>query len=438
MSHGLIPTHTDPLPEIFSSVNGYIDADLVHSIHTTERRSFRGCRRRWSWIFQEGYYPLTTPKPLEFGVAYHKAMEVWYDPQMWGMDRDVSVALARKTFVDVCKKQLKDFLEKTNQTEPEPEVQADYDERVQLGLGMLSEYVKTSMQLDTNFRPVYVEKKFEVPITGPNGETIWCKCTRCWKRYCEYRQSNRVPESQRLVTPYTEDSYARRIWWRGLPVTYGGRIDMIAEDLEGRIWPYDWKTAMRLSTGEPNAPDDYLFLDDQVTSYCWALMTLGLDVAGFVYHEQKKAFPVEPEPLARARMGRLFSVNKQLDCDWKTYETTVRENDLIGYSQGLYDEFIQYLKDFGGVFHKRHQIHRTHQELVNAGHNIYLEALDITNPDLRIYPSAGRFGCTYCAFQDPCLSKNRDDDFQYALDTMFEKREKHYFQEPSTDKPDRG
>jgi hypothetical protein len=214
---------------------------------------------------------------------------------------------------------------------------------------------------------------------------------------------------------------------------------MLAEDLQDRYWVYDWKTAARLSTGEPGAPDDFLYIEDQITGYCHAFAVhLKIDVAGFIYHEQKKAFPVEPEPLARPRLGCAYSRNKTMDCDWQTYEATVRENDVYAYEQGYYDDFIEYLREFGGVFHKRHQISRTWQELVNAGQDLYREAQEITDPNLRIYPSPGRFSCNFCAFKDPCLAKNRGEDYQYALDTMFEKRERHYYEAPSTDKPDRG
>jgi hypothetical protein len=382
-------------------------------------------------------------------------MEVWYDPDMWGIDRDVAITLAKQKFRLECLEQRNAYMMKMRLTSLEPEVEADYNERIALGLGMLEQYAKVSIQLDGNFRPVYVEKAFEVPIKGPLGETIWCKCERCWTKYVTWydTEDGKRHEAERLAKAAGERyqpeftikivdrQFGSQHWkmWQGLPVTYGGRVDMLAIDTLERYWIFDWKTAARLSTGEPNAPDDYLFLDSQITSYCWAFKVLGLNVAGFVYHEQKKAIPVEPEPLKTARLGRMYSTNKQMDCDWETYERTVSENDVDGYEHGRYDEFIQYLKDFGGVFHKRHQIERTHTELVNAGLDIYNEALDMTDPDLRIYPAPGRFACGFCAFQDPCLGKNRGDDYLYTLDTMFEKRPKHYYDlQPSTDKPNRG
>lgn len=34
-----------------SYTDNMIARKLVHEVHTSERRSFRGCRRRWDWIF---------------------------------------------------------------------------------------------------------------------------------------------------------------------------------------------------------------------------------------------------------------------------------------------------------------------------------------------------------------------------------------------------
>jgi hypothetical protein len=221
--------------------------------------------------------------------------------------------------------------------------------------------------------------------------------------------------------------------WHGLPVTYGGRIDALIQDALGRVWVFDWKTAAQLTAA---GEEDYMLLDDQITSYCWALRLLGIEVAGFIYAEIKKAYPEEPEPMKHARLGRLYSVSKNANYDPNTYIATVSENDPTAYDNGLYDEYIEWMKESGaGRFQQRHQIFRNDDELDSAGENIWAEAADITNPDLRIYPAPGRFGCRFCAFQGPCMSKNRKEDYVYELSTMFDKRRYHYWEdkEPSTE-----
>lgn len=445
-------------------INDYIDANLVHSIHVSERRSFRGCRRRWSWIFRDMWYPQTTAKPLEFGIAYHKAAEYWYDPDFWGNDRDVRMIETLHVFKVECNNQLAEYKQgvrdgKIQQFQSDEEVEADYKERIELGQGMLREMFKQSAELDHDtYTPVGVEVKFEVPILresqigvevynadkqrwdtkmvdAPPSDTsyIWCKCDRCWKKYKAYYMQEYGGQREQ----YQWD--ALKEGWRGLPVTFGGRIDMLAQDIYGRYWIFDWKTAARLSTGEPNAPDDYLWFDDQITGYCWALWTLGIDVAGFVYHEQKKAMAEEPEPLKRPYKGALYSQNKQNTYDYEVYKRTVEENDPQGFAAGLYDDYIQHLKD-NNIFYKRHTITRNEHELQAAGIAISYEAEEITNPKLRIYKSAGRFSCGYCAFKEPCLAIDRGEDYMYTLESLFDKREKLYYEtaESNTDKPMKG
>jgi hypothetical protein len=297
-----------------------------------------------------------------------------------------------------------------------------------------------SYELDRPYRPVGVETKFEVPILsrGHEGDQLWCKCDRCFTRW--------------MATAYGEEALAecvenhhgggeeyRDTCWIGLPLTLGGRIDSIFQDTYGRYWIVDWKTAARLSTGEPGSPDDFLFLDDQITSYCWALWVLGIDVAGFIYHEQKKAMPEIPEPLKRSYKGALFSQNKQKDYEYGVYKKTVEENDPSGFLAGVYDDFLEYLRTEGGVYYKRHIVHRNTTELVEAGINLAAEALDMVDPNLRIYPNPGRFACNGCAFREPCIGMNRGEDHLYTLDSLFERRTTLYWEtaEPNTDKPSR-
>jgi hypothetical protein len=423
---------------LFENANDYIKNKLCHSIHTSERRSFRGCRRRWCWIFRDFYYPTVTPRPLEFGVAYHKAMEVYYNPETWH-DRATAAALALVAFRDKCAEQKAAYLEYFPDMGEEAEI--EYNDRLELGLGMIKNYTKRlSPVLDKNLTPYKVEVSFEVFIKDPAGNLVWCKCDICWDRFFKSNfggaafnawQEYLTSHDTLLTLSQRVESY-RRNEWMGLPVTYGGRIDAVIVDNYGRFWVFDWKTAASLTAmGE----DDYLWWDDQITSYCWALWTLGVDIAGFIYAEIKKSYPLEPEPLKNTYQGRRYSTNKQQVYDYDIYLTTIQENDQEAYEAGFYDKFLEHLKSPDNAFGRRHEIHRTDKELEIAGYNIYLEALEMTDSDLRIYPAPGRFACRTCAFAGPCLSKNRGEDFQYELDSSYDKRRYHYWEtkEPSTE-----
>ncbi len=407
------------------TVKDYIDNKLVHSLHTSERRSFRGCRRRWNWAYRDMLYPVVTPKALEFGVAFHKAMEIFYAPEFWAKDQEIMKLAALSGFRSECDMQLKRF--KTLNGEPEVDVLVDYKERIELGTNMIKFYCETiSPHYDQGFRPVEVEVEFEVPITGPQGELINCKCEQCRRRWknsdagVKHHDDLQVKLNDRLDN-YFEDH------WRGLPVTYGGRLDMLAQDDEGRYWIFDWKTTARmLNEGTEEA---FLELDDQIASYCWALKThYNIPVAGFVYVEIKKAYPQPPEELSRLYKGRKYSTNKQFMTTYALAKTTFEQNDPTALAVGLYDDYLNWLKADGPRFHQRHQIHKNDHEIEEIGKNVYLEALDMVN-NPRVYPQPGRFTCNTCLFRQPCLGKNMGEDFEYTLSTLFEKKTQHYWEE---------
>ena len=438
---------------MLNTVNEYITAGLTHSIHTSERRSFRGCRRRWDWISRQFYYPRITARPLEFGVAFHAAMEEYYKSYLGlfqNPDPAASLAVAIATFKKVTREQRLNYVKLNGDIDPE--TSADYKDRVELGVAMLNYYfTNVAPKQHAGLKPVKVEIKFEVPIANPEtGEQdLWCKCDWCWRRFVksEYYQEG-LKDMERYLEAIDElcgsngETAGQELQkqWKGLPVTYGGRLDIIFEDSEGRLWIGDWKTATRLSGTESS--DEYLWNDDQITAYVWALRLIGIPIVGFIYAEIKKAVPEQPEPMKVRRLGRLFSVNKNAATNWELYRDTVEQNDPEAFDAGLYDEHIKFLQESGPSFHSWHTVMRNDNECKEAGINIWREAKEMTNPDLLIYPNQGRFHCkglgnfSGCAFWEPCLGKNRGEDIEYALETMYDRRDRHYWEEaqPSTDK----
>jgi hypothetical protein len=339
-------------------------------------------------------------KPLDFGIAYHKAMEVFYDPETWGtFPSDVRAELAIAAFVAKTNEQRKKYIQANDGQLPDDEIQADFDERVELGKGMIRYHLeRISPREDGHWRPLRVEIAFQVPILHPEtSEPLTCSNPAC-----------RHPA--------------------GAPVVYAGRIDCLGEDIHGDYWVIDWKTCRALAQR-----DDFLYLDDQVGSYVWACNVLGLPVRGFIYHEMKKAYPQPPNMNKVRRLGCIFSKNKQQALSYDIYLETIKEQDADAYANGLYDDILEWLQgDEATRYYQRFQIHKTAKELEQIGYNIGLEALDMLDPSLRIYPSPGRFHCGNCAFIVPCMGKNNGEDYQYALDTMYDKREHYYVREEAS------
>ena len=420
--------------ELTDEVSDLIADRLVHEVHTSERKSFRGCRRRWNWVFQQFYYPQVTAKPLEFGVAFHSAMEVLYDPDTWTWDRELILNAAIGKFADVCNEQktkfLKDGIDSSFLTEKE--VEEEYEERIKLGVGMLSYYQrKVASVYDVGWKPLQVEAEFIVPIQDPDtGNYLFCKCPRCIRTIDIWVENNLNLDNVSSIRDHLMDM--------GLPVCLAGRIDMLAEDEHNNLFIVDWKTTARLARGDVSGQDrdEFLENDDQIGSYVMALVRkLRLDVKGFVYVELKKAFPQEPVQNIARRLGRLYSVNKNQAVDYDTYLECISKNDTEAYESGLYDDYLLFLRESGERFHGRYKILKTPEELEEIERNLWYEALEMCNPHTVSYPSPGRFNCATCAFRQPCLEMNRKSDYQTILDTMFDRRKEHYWvKDRNTDK----
>lgn len=399
--------------EIEPEIQWYIDNKLTHQMHNSGRKAFRACRRRWDWVYREMYSPVVQSMPLQFGIAFHVAMETFYEPRTWHADLETRTDLALVAFRRTCEEQLRHY----KKLDPDPDVTVleSYKEHQQLGLNMIRYYCeKASPIYDRDWAPVRVEVSFEVPLKDPQGNPLWCKCNQCFNRW--KRSLSNISVSARFAETN----------WKGLPVTYGGRLDALFQDKQGRYWIADWKTTSRLL--DEDVESSFLQLDDQVSGYMWALWQYGIQCAGFVYVEIKKTFPQPPERLLRTYKGKMYSTNKQALTTAEMFTRTVQYNDNDAWQMGLYDDHIRWLESDGPKFTQRHQIHKNPNEIYATGEALSLEVMDMINDPL-IYPQPGRFSCNWCLFKQPCLGKNMGEDYQYTLDTLFERKTHMYWEE---------
>lgn len=391
---------------------------MPHEIHVSERRSFRGCRRRWNWAYREGYVPDQPIKALEFGVAYHNALEVFYDPKYWDKrSADEKTAYALDAFANKCVVQRENYLTVNNIDKLPDEVSLDFNERLELGAGMIKyhgEFVHP--KFDKWFKPVATEIAFSVPIYHPDAPSDYPTKLVCTNSpYCGQFHSN---------DPLNPDSH----------VVYAGRVDMLVEDLRyGGYFIWDHKTTAQLASD-----DGFLQLDDQVASYAWALRhVLNLDVRGFIYAESRKDYPRPPKPLKRLMGGRSFSTAQNQATSLEIFEPHVAKHDKHAYDEGAYDDYLRWLKSSEATqYHQRFVIIKSETELESVGRNIQLEAADMISSKLRIYPSVGRYTCSTCAFRQPCLSEFMGEDTLYLLENNYIKTDRRYWMDapPSSEK----
>lgn len=332
-------------------------------------------------------------------------MEQIYEPTLWEITTDKDkTERAIAVYVETCQAQRENFLKVTGQTKKsfEDTHGDDYQERIELGRGMILHYMREiHPKADTWFKPVAVEVPFSVPLTYPDVRKAWGKVGEALT--CEN-------------APFCGQDHPNPA-----PITLNGRVDALLEDLhEGGYFVADWKSAAQLIVN-----GEFLQLDDQITSYCAALqLILELDIRGFMYAEFKKAFPEPPHPLSRRYKGKLFSTGKTLNTNYELALATYENEDPVGFQQGLYDEFLVWLQGPEAPrYHQRFPVIQSDAKLENVLTNVAMEAMDITDPDLLIYPAPSKMNCSGCAFKAPCLGKFNDEDYIYTLQSLFEKKQ---------------
>lgn len=388
-----------------------------HYVTNSEIKSFRGCRQRWNWAYRLGLSPVKQGRPLEFGTAYHKGMEAFYNPNAWDSTTlEEKLAASVDAFSLECIKQRDAYIARLRTDRLPPDVVDEYNERVDLGAGMLVYYAtRIHKKYDGWIKPVATEIPFEIPVV--NIRTL-----------------------DSLHCPYNDGSCGQ-FHASGAEVRYMGRVDMIVEDLtNGGYLLWDFKTTSRLvNVDDFSVEDSFLQLDDQVARYCAAIgLVLGMDIRGFIYQEQRKAFPMRPNALKRVNGGRWFSVSKEQSTDYDEFVAVVSVEDKAAYEQGLYDGYLSFLKSTDAyLFHNRFILRKSEEELKRVLRNLYTEVNDMLDSPL-VYPMPGRFSCTTCAYRVPCLAEVRGEDvamiFDDANSLFYQTDERYWMQESTTSK----
>lgn len=325
-------------------------------------------------------------------------------PATWETTTDEEkLANAIRVFTETCQSQREHFLETSRQQRLDKVRGDDYQERIELGVGMLTHYVRNVHPVaDRFYKPVMVEVPFSIALVYPDGVRLPDGCSPKQQMSC----SN---------SPFCGQTHPNPG-----PVTLNGRVDALLEDIvNGGYYIVDWKSAAQLITD-----GEFLQLDDQITSYCAALsLILNIDVRGFLYAEIRKDYPKPPEELKRPYRGRTYSTNANQATSPELARKTFMEGDHAGYEAGFYDEYLGKLDKDPPKFHQRFPVIQAEAKLKNVLKNVAMEAMEITNPDLLIYPAPSKMNCQGCAFKGPCLGKYNDEDYQYTLESLFGRKQ---------------
>lgn len=328
-------------------------------MRTSDRASFKRCRRRWNWSspLRENRTLRDNPSYFWIGTGGHFAMEDYH-----GRNYFLHPVEAFRAYVDACKEA---------QRIHGYGLPDDWEEQSNMAEGILNHYLLWGQNRDT-LETAYINGVPQVEITF------------------------HVPLPYKPPPGFSE-------------VVYQFTLDRLVI-IDGEYWILDWKFYKDFSSSN-------LEYDQQLTAYIWAAQAcFDLPIAGGILHEFKKKLPKEPKILSNGKLSTaktqgtthglyreaLINMFGAVDKAPKANITCL--NDLAMRESADRDDFI-----------KRTKTRRTQAQLEAEGSKIMMELEDMCNPDLPLYPNPTRDCSWDCQLQDICLMVDRDDDWSFAL-----------------------
>ena len=415
-------------------------------LHTSDRGTFKSCRRRWYWSSPAqcnlipktsvyGIYP-----PFWFGDGIHYALQHFYNPLLksdpetafdtwynlqWNGGIITPDELTQ--FADrfpVLRKDgrydvpgLADIL-----PDPDPD---EFEGFHQLGLGMMRFY-KEFAEHEDDFTVITSEHTFSVPVLDPTGAPLYMIDTRTmlegWEPdlTLENAFGPLMREDPQMIPMLNADGSRRFSIPIEKQVHARGRMDLIVQgNSTGKYVLIDHKTVGHALT------EDYfrhVDLDEQITTYIWAAeMEAKLydlpykDISGIIYQALRKAYP-RPPTLLKSGTPSLNRATESTTA--KLFEKTINELGL----KPLFDadvkmqSYYTYLVEMGDKQYVwREPVIRNAAQKENGALRIYLEALDMCGSP-RIYPNPTKdFSCLNCKFRQPCVALEAGYDYEAMI-----------------------
>lgn len=347
-------------------------------IRTSDRGTFKRCRRKWA--FQSGHRMNRAPAQREnyfwIGTVGHFAMEDYHGYNHYGHPVEAAKA---------CYEAFKRANKATKNKEQLPD---DHSDQMQLLIGILDHYLLWLKNRDT-FQTYWVDGKPQVEVKA------WIP----------------LPIPEEILAAYGYDE-----------VHYEVTLDRVVYDEYGRYWVLDYKFLKQFQTM-------HLDYDQQASAYIWAANTLyDKFIEGFIVQQFRKAVPIPPP---RGSKGTI-TTNLQTLKSTTTYEL-YREalKDMYGSVRKAPIQYGRVLGELAAMegedrneFIRRDKTVRNQAQIEATGTKIVLEAIDMLNPDLPLYPNETKDCYWDCSFRDICQMMDREDHWQDVLEeTTIDRKE---------------
>lgn len=340
-------------------------------IHISDVRSFRQCRRKWSWSSRLGknLEPAIPYAPFFTGKAIHAALEFFYEGSTRPEDT-IDAYLANE----------ETYLERLDNLWPMERKKLDdeiHKVRYLIDHYFLWQENDTLAYSDRNLEFIEMERGWEVPIEIPVGEKrVSGILAGRFDGYCRHKPTNRYYVFE-TKTARSVDSFART-----------------------------------------------LATDQQCTLYQWAAeKTYDVPITGTLFNIMSKSQPKRPGLTKTGKMSK----NKRINTTWFYYVRALRED--LGLSdaeiKSQYGEFLTELRKGTGKFFRRHPIERSEIQMDSAVSGLIQTASEMLNPDTPLYAAPSWMNCNFCLFKGPCIAKDMGGNYEELLKHEFNLREGH-------------
>lgn len=337
------------------------------NVHTSDRISFKRCRRKWHWgsPLRLALRPKTQKRPLWFGTGWHFVLEDFHGNREYGSPREA----------------LDDYVQATLEYFGEEHMPDNWRDLHMTGQAMADYYVEWLKDRDP-LETYYVDG---IP-------------------QCEVNAKIRLPVSQAILDRLNVDV-----------VYYNMTVDRICVSPYGTLAIGEYKTAAQIFQA-------HYLIDPQIGAYSWGAQILyDQPIEGVYYYQFKKAIAEEPDILKSGRV----SCNRNMGTTYLKYREVLRR--MYGSEESAPAENIHFLNYLAGLetpegdkFIMRDYIRRNAHSLESEGVKIMLEVEDMLNPDLPLYPNPTRECVQYtCDFFDPCVGVDDGDDWAAILEDEY-------------------
>lgn len=362
----------------FNQISAKIDPETgerVAVIRTSDRIQFKKCRRRWGWNshLRDNLQAIVHADPLWLGSAMHYALEDFHGDRLYGTAGKAVLAYAEAFAKTYPKK-----------------VPPDWKVLSKLGFDMM-EYYEMWLEGRSPLKTLIIDGKPQLEV------------------------NIKIPITWDLIEKFCQGDQAKfdRIRKHYDRVEYSMQLDRVAQDENGDIWIVEYKSAKIMST-------THYLVDPQVSTYCWGTdvvyKDLGLNLAGVIYQQHKKALPKGGRILQN---GSVSSAKNQ-STTHRLYRQTLI--DVYGGTGEAPDACVHYLNELAksedyesDAFIRRDRVYRNAKTSHSEAIKILQETVDMLDPLLPLYPNPSRDCAHMCSFLGPCVSLDDGSDWKHDM-----------------------